>query len=452
MSVENISYKGPICDTLGFRQHGANCATDTILQVLMFADGLKAKTQRTLYTITDEDIITRTRALFSDDESRSVIRYFQLIQERFRIHYDALQCELSMEEGCERLRNEISKTCPVHPLLQTKKRRSPELATLSKKAFAQNESNIDSVTGVHPGIVLRMIPLIFKWFHVPYLLFDNYNAKTTRGVFLMSDTYLPGQHTRSHASHFSAIYRCNDIWHYYTNERGIFKIPTQILPIVKEILCIYINDTVIYARHNGSHKIISVFIDNKEVTTPTVIHEYADIDGKIKSSLHFDAIADAFYCSHIPPALYVDPDTHDIVIDRVTNILGTTPYTPVKVQRAFQKVARTYGKPGTKPYTQIMNIGNGIIAQLDPLSRMRPSTHRTLKKSRKRHRGGYIPTPRNLHYLRLWKKHKSIGFTMRSSLKAKGLIPRANGTYRVSDKYKTRANRAKTHKKQSRKE
>ena len=51
--------------------------------------------------------------------------------------------------------------------------------------------------------------------------------------------------------------------------------------------------------------------------------------------------------------------------------------------------------------------------------------------------GGYRPTKRNLKYLKLWKKGKSIGFTMRSSLKAKGLIPRANGTKRVSNKYKT---------------
>lgn len=50
--------------------------------------------------------------------------------------------------------------------------------------------------------------------------------------------------------------------------------------------------------------------------------------------------------------------------------------------------------------------------------------------------GGYRPTKRNLKYLKLWKKGKSIGFTMRSSLKAKGLIPRSNGTYRVSNKYK----------------
>jgi hypothetical protein len=52
--------------------------------------------------------------------------------------------------------------------------------------------------------------------------------------------------------------------------------------------------------------------------------------------------------------------------------------------------------------------------------------------------GGYRATKRNRKYLRNYKKGKSIGFTMRSSLKAKGLIPRKNGTRRVSSKYVNR--------------
>jgi hypothetical protein len=51
-------------------------------------------------------------------------------------------------------------------------------------------------------------------------------------------------------------------------------------------------------------------------------------------------------------------------------------------------------------------------------------------------KGGYRATQRNKKYLSLYKKGKSVGFTMRSSLKAKGLIPRANGTYKVSNKYR----------------
>jgi hypothetical protein len=53
-------------------------------------------------------------------------------------------------------------------------------------------------------------------------------------------------------------------------------------------------------------------------------------------------------------------------------------------------------------------------------------------------RGGYRATAKDRKYLRKWKRGESIGFTMRSSLKAKGLIPRANGTRRVSAKYQKR--------------
>lgn len=57
--------------------------------------------------------------------------------------------------------------------------------------------------------------------------------------------------------------------------------------------------------------------------------------------------------------------------------------------------------------------------------------------------GGYRSTAKNTKYLKMYKAGKSIGFTMTASLKAKGLIPRANGTYKVSEKYRTRRNGTK---------
>ena len=51
-------------------------------------------------------------------------------------------------------------------------------------------------------------------------------------------------------------------------------------------------------------------------------------------------------------------------------------------------------------------------------------------------RGGYRATKRDKKYLARVKAGKSIGFTMRASLKAKGLLKRANGTRRVSAKYR----------------
>ena len=50
-------------------------------------------------------------------------------------------------------------------------------------------------------------------------------------------------------------------------------------------------------------------------------------------------------------------------------------------------------------------------------------------------RGGYRPTRKNCMMLRNYRRGKSIGFTGRSSLKAKGILPRSNGTYRLGPKY-----------------
>ena len=54
----------------------------------------------------------------------------------------------------------------------------------------------------------------------------------------------------------------------------------------------------------------------------------------------------------------------------------------------------------------------------------------------KRTVGAYRPTRKNKNALRRWRQGKSVGFTWISSLKAKGLIPRSNGTKRVSPKYR----------------
>jgi hypothetical protein len=77
------------------------------------------------------------------------------------------------------------------------------------------------------------------------------------------------------------------------------------------------------------------------------------------------------------------------------------------------------------------NITGGNYHTRKPKATRKPKT----KKIRKA-KGGYRSTKKNLKYLKKYKQGKSIGFTMRSSLKAKGLIPRSNGTYKVSAKYR----------------
>jgi hypothetical protein len=61
---------------------------------------------------------------------------------------------------------------------------------------------------------------------------------------------------------------------------------------------------------------------------------------------------------------------------------------------------------------------------------------RLTRKARNTHRnGGYRPTRRNREIYKKYKAGKSIGFTGRASLKAKGILPRSNGRYVLGPKY-----------------
>jgi hypothetical protein len=55
-------------------------------------------------------------------------------------------------------------------------------------------------------------------------------------------------------------------------------------------------------------------------------------------------------------------------------------------------------------------------------------------------KGGYRATARNKYYLKKYRRGNSIGFTMKASLKAKGLLPRTSKNMRgkkmVSAKYR----------------
>jgi hypothetical protein len=77
----------------------------------------------------------------------------------------------------------------------------------------------------------------------------------------------------------------------------------------------------------------------------------------------------------------------------------------------------------------------GTGGGLRPPKEMRRMTSRK-HLAPKRTVGAYRPTRKNKNALRRWKQGKSVGFTWISSLKAKGLIPRSNGTKRVSPKYR----------------
>ncbi len=92
--------------------------------------------------------------------------------------------------------------------------------------------------------------------------------------------------------------------------------------------------------------------------------------------------------------------------------------------------------PATEAATGAANGANGAVPRAVPGTAPGAANGAATPATGGKRKGGYRPTKKDKAALKKLKQGKSIGFTMRSSLKAKGLLRRANGTYRVSQKYR----------------
>ena len=97
-------WSGPICDTVGFRQHGGECWSDTLQQVLFFADGLKEHTQEYFYKTPFGTIATAIDALPSEDldpeQKIKVKEYARAAQRRFINHYNFIKTGDAIFDVC----------------------------------------------------------------------------------------------------------------------------------------------------------------------------------------------------------------------------------------------------------------------------------------------------------------------------------------------------------------
>ena len=94
------SWSGPICDPLGFTQHGGVCWNDCIQEIFLFSDGFKDKTQGFLYNtpykslkeqlkrIRLEDILNGTKLAITKDD---LANYLDAFRGRFINHYNYLK-------------------------------------------------------------------------------------------------------------------------------------------------------------------------------------------------------------------------------------------------------------------------------------------------------------------------------------------------------------------------
>jgi len=105
-------FTGLLCDTVGFSQHGGECWSDTIQQIIFFADGLKEYTQPYFYNTPYAEVAKAIEALpyLSSIEKEQVKGYAKAAQQRFINHYNLAQMEqIETTSNMERLERRVLK-------------------------------------------------------------------------------------------------------------------------------------------------------------------------------------------------------------------------------------------------------------------------------------------------------------------------------------------------------
>jgi hypothetical protein len=93
-------FRGPICDPIGFSQHGGECWSDTIQQLVLFSDGLKDHTQPYYYNTPFEEIGRRIDLFVEEDLQAIVKNYVRAMKTRFINHYNLIVTGDPIFEAC----------------------------------------------------------------------------------------------------------------------------------------------------------------------------------------------------------------------------------------------------------------------------------------------------------------------------------------------------------------
>ena len=133
---KDLPHKGfdePLADLIGYKQHGGECASDTVQEIFLFADGIRDYTQPILYGLTPEQAEVRVKLLLEPKYWTGVLGYIEYIQKRFRVHYDVLNYLRTHGIPAQKRFQDYDSVCEPNPLFKQKEITSLEATVLALK-------------------------------------------------------------------------------------------------------------------------------------------------------------------------------------------------------------------------------------------------------------------------------------------------------------------------------
>ena len=252
---------GTFCDPIGFSQHTGECATDSFLQILMFADNWKAITQPFLYNMTEEQFLQRLSVMservpvtIRQKAFKDIIKNMQM---RFRLHYAMIGTVKNSLTAAECIVPFAYRT-RVHDLFTTDESLTGMLVRRKRRLSANlgpglHESLNDLTKGHWKG---NIVDLIYFQVLLPFLGVEQYTPILRKRHTDISK-YIDLKPHYSHVAfrlganivdpltitvqkmkhgHATAIYMCDGKWVYYDDNMGIMEIqPALMDDILNEV-------------------------------------------------------------------------------------------------------------------------------------------------------------------------------------------------------------------------
>jgi hypothetical protein len=296
------TFKGHICDTVGFRQHMGECWLDTITQLFFFADGLKEFTQSFFYTNTSPMLQEYIQKNFKPSETipmEDFIEAMKTMQRRFINHYNFIT-----DQG----NSSCSTSAPPRPTLKriASARNSVLTARLLRTSEKKATENFSS------GGTLEWQKIIWNHlldtFQLPYRIDRPFHVSYTIAIqiqynYIINTTPL----TFSGKGHVVGFYRCNDRWYYYDDNK-------ELLSVSNDIISAFVS--IVQAPPSDNYK-LCIKIVNGQVYL-ILLNDTWDHPSSIfvqKEWYTFDTLNASLLSSEV-----IDTLTHEEIIDKTISV------------------------------------------------------------------------------------------------------------------------------------
>jgi len=273
-------------DSIGLKQHSGECASDSIQELFLFADGIREYTQPIMYNMTKEQTELRVRLALDSEDWVSFQEYFYYIQKRFKAHYDVLNYVRKHNIDAQKYYDDYEHVCHLNPLFKRKEATSLVAGVLALKRYKKEDSY--SGTGLIFAQTENIVSNILKCLNIPFKSVSGVKLDGVGVIVQMAGKKVMADGTVKAKSlgHVVNFMKVLDQWIYYDNNRGFIVVDISVLEALKSgNLCIVYYDKAYFVKTSGSGTFTSVWTGKGKWDAATADTFYTG--GSLKSGIYY---------------------------------------------------------------------------------------------------------------------------------------------------------------------